>query len=251
MMRNSIVCVLYARSSKDGHDISPVTQLKELRAYAVKKGYRVAAERQDAAVSANDDPPQLAATLQELKNPERGWSVIVALDSSRVARDMDLAGVISYEARKAGARLEYSKHPESGNPAMDMIRDSIMRGFDAYHSMVSKQKGLAGMRHNVEAGHRAGGRAPLGYVLKHTPTGATRDGKAVTKSRLVLDPVLAPRIKKYLALRAQYVARPDAVRLSGLKGRPITTLIGVERNALVYSGATIWNRYAENGPDRY
>ena len=86
-----ISCILYARSSKDGHDIAPATQLKELRAFAESKNYRVAAERKDAAVSANDDPPELAALLKELANPDRGWEVIVAIDSSRMARDVDAA----------------------------------------------------------------------------------------------------------------------------------------------------------------
>jgi site-specific DNA recombinase len=252
-MTNSaqIGCVLYARSSKDSHDVAPAAQLKQLRAFAAQRGYRVVAERQDAAISANANPPELAAILQELKNKDRGWTVICAVDSSRIARDMDLAGVISYQIRKAGARLEYSKHPSSDNPAMDMIRDSIMRGFDQYHSMVSKQKGLAGMAQNVESGHRAGGRAPLGYALERQPTGAMRDGQAVTKSHLVLDPAWAPKVKRYLGLRALGRQRPAAARMAGLAEKDATTLIGLERNALVYAGATVWNRHAENGPERY
>lgn len=250
-MASQINCTLYARSSKDAHDIAPATQLKELRAFAAKRGYKVVAERQDAAISANDDPPQLAAILQELKDPARGWSVIVAMDSSRIARDMDLAGVINYQVRKAGAKLEYSKHPATDNAAMDMFREAIMRGFDAYHSLISKQKGLAGMKQNVEAGHRAGGRAPLGYMLKRTPTGAIRDGKPVTKSSLVPDPECAPRVKRYLQARATGHTRVAAARASGLTDKNSTSLIGIERNALVYAGITVWNRHSETGLDRY
>ena len=246
-----ISCILYARSSKDGHDIAPATQLKELRAYAESKNYRVAAERKDAAVSANDDPPELAALLKELANPDRGWEVIVAIDSSRMARDVDLAGVISYNVRKAGCRIEYSKHPATDSPAMDMIRDSIMRGFDAYHSMVSKQKGLAGMRHNVAMGHRAGGRAPIGYKLQHETTGAIRQGEPVKKSKLVLDPETAPRVQRYLGLRSKGQPRQEAARRAGLTKVSPATLIGMERNAFAYAGITVWNRRAENGPHRY
>jgi DNA invertase Pin-like site-specific DNA recombinase len=199
-------CVLYTRSSKDGHDISPATQRAELRAYAERKGYKIVGDFSDAAVSANDDPPQLARMLQELNNRKRGWDVILAIESSRLARDVDLAGVINYQIRKAGCRVEYSKHPTTENPAMDMMRDSMMRGFDAYWSLISKQKGLAGMKFNVENGHRAGGRAPFGYHLEHTPTGAVRQGRAVMKSRLVL-PGNAPKVKRYLVARRRPTVR--------------------------------------------
>jgi site-specific DNA recombinase len=244
-------CVLYARSSKDTHDISPATQLKELRAFAATHGYRVVDERQDAAVSANANPPALAQLLRELKDPQRGWNAILAVESSRLARDMNLAGVIAYDAEKAGVRIEYSKMPSSGNAAMDMMIRAIARAWDQYHSMQSKEKGLGGMKTNVELGWRAGGRAPLGYVLKYTDTGAVRQGKPVTKSQLDLDPVWAPRVKRYLQLRIAGRPRKEAARASGLGGKPDTTLIGMERNALVYAGITVWNRHAESGPERY
>ncbi len=244
-------CVLYTRSSKDGHDIAPDTQRTELRAFATTKGYQIVGDYSDAAVSANDKPPQLAAMLRELSNKRRGWTVILAVDSSRLARDADYAGAVRLQVRIAGARVEFSKMQSSGNVATDALMDSVMRGLDWYHSLVSREKGLAGMMHNVENGHRAGGRAPLGYELLHTPTGAQRNGKDVTKSKLVLDTVMAPRVKKYLKARIAGLGRPESVRKSGLEKTPITTLIGVERNALVYAGITVWNRHAENGSDRY
>ena len=71
---------------------------------------------------------------------------------------------------------------------VDIIITPLMHGFAEYHSWESKQKGLAGMAENVKRGFRAGGRAPYGYRLKHEPTGATRDGQPVTKSRLELAP---------------------------------------------------------------
>jgi len=42
------------------------------------------------------------------------------------------------------------------------------------------------MAENVRQGFRAGGRAPFGYKLDHIKTGAIRDGKAITKSKLIL-----------------------------------------------------------------
>jgi site-specific DNA recombinase len=162
-----------------------------------------------------------------------------------------LLSFIAHQVRKAGCRIEYSKMPSGGNAAMDMMVEAIARAWDQYHSMISKEKGLAGMRTNVQLGHRAGGRAPLGYVLERTPTGAVREGKPVTKSALIPDPAWAPRVKRYLELRAEGRTRPEAARASALNGKNVTTLIGIERNALVYAGITVWNRHAENGQARY
>jgi site-specific DNA recombinase len=109
------------------------------------------------------------------------------------------------------------------------------------------------MKFNVENGHRAGGRAPFGYRLEHTPTGAIRQGRAVVKSRLVLDPENAPKVKRYLKLRAEGRNRPDATAGSGMPRSSVTTLVGIERNALTYAGITVWNRRADRktGQERY
>ena len=242
---NTVKAILYLRSSKDAHDVSPAAQRTELREFAQSKGYKIVGEYVDAAVSANDDPPELAALLRELKNRDRGWQAVLAIDSSRIARDADLAGVINYQVRKAGCRIEYSKMPSTANAAMDVMMESIMRGFDHFWSLTAKQKGLAGMKTNVELGHRAGGRAPLGYTLEHTTTGAIRRGEPVRKSHLVLDPVSAPRVKRYLQLRARGVLRGVAARKARLAPKSLTTLLGIERNALTYAGITVWNRMTD------
>ena len=242
--------VLYTRSSKDTHDVSPAAQRTELKAYAARKGLRVVADFSDAAISANADPPQLAALLRELKNPARKWTVVLAVDSSRLARDADLAGVISFQVRKAACRIEFAKQPSSGNAGMDVIISAVARAWDQYHSMISKEKGLQGMRTNVELGHRAGGRAPIGYRLEHVKTGTVRNGEPVRKSHLVLDPDKAPKVKRYLRVRSGGAPRVVAAAECGLK-LPSTTWIGIERNALAYAGHTVWNRHSDRKDQRY
>jgi site-specific DNA recombinase len=209
-------CVLYARSSKDGRDNDDEAQRAELRAYAKQKGYRIVADYSEPkSVSANANPPRLADMLRELKNKARGWTVILAVDSSRIARDMNLAGVIGHEVQKAGCRIEYTKMSPSGNALMDTMVEAMARAFDQYHSMMSREKGLSGMRTNVEAGYRAGGRAPLGYEFEKVAIGAVdRDGRPVQKSRLIPDPVWAPRVKQYLQLRLRRLSRTVAARKS-------------------------------------
>lgn len=61
---------------------------------------------------------------------------------------------------------------------------------DEVHSLMSREKGLAGMAENVRAGFRAGGRAPYCYRLVSIDTGSIRDGEPVTKTRLDIDGVV-------------------------------------------------------------
>ena len=74
--------------------------------------------------------------------------------------------------------------PTESDPIADMVIVGVMEEFDELHSLMSKEKGLAGMAENVRQGFRAGGRAPKGYQLVKIPTGTIREGEAVTKSRL-------------------------------------------------------------------
>jgi hypothetical protein len=90
---------------------------------------------------------------------------------------------------------------------------------DEVHSMLSREKGLAGMAENVRRGHRAGGRAPIGYRLERIPTGAIRDGAPVTKSKLEPSeqaPAIAAISKARAAGEAARAARALRPRARGL-----------------------------------
>ena len=82
---------------------------------------------------------------------------------------------------------------------------------DEVHSLMSREKGLAGMAENVRQGYRAGGVAPRGYRLRRVETGAIRDGEPVRKSVLELAPD-APQIARYLKLRATGQPRAKIIR---------------------------------------
>ncbi|MBK9132469.1 MAG: recombinase family protein [Gammaproteobacteria bacterium] len=125
-----------------------------------------------------------------------------------------------------------------------MVIIGVMEVFDELHSVMSKEKGLAGMAENVRQGYRAGGRAPKGYKLVKIPTGAIREGEAVTKSKIEPNED-APVISRYLKMRAAGVSRKralDELDLSIAKA----SAVGVEWNALTYAGHTVWNVHNEN-----
>ena len=62
------------------------------------------------------------------------------------------------------------------------------------------------------------------------------------KSRLVIDPLIGPQVGKFLALRSEGVNRAEAMRRADLSDRNAATMIGVEKNALIYTGHLVWNR---------
>jgi len=240
-MTQRFKAALYLRSSKDRADASPDAQREELTRYAKGKGHVIVAEYVDAAISANDsNRPQFGQMMLDAK--ARKFDVLLCTDSARLARDINLSGVIRYELAKC-VRVEFSKQMNTGSAATDALLDGVMRSVDAFHSILSREKGRAGSIINVMKGHRAGGRAPLGYKLEHSGTGTMREGREVMKSRLVRDPEVAPLVKHFLELRALGVARHLAARQANLV-RPSTTLLGIERNALTYAGVMTWNRHS-------
>jgi len=234
---------LYLRSSKDRHDVSLDAQRRELVALAKARNLAIVEEFADAVESGKDDQrPGFQALLRRLKDPARSWAWLLALDTSRIARNQYLAHALHYEAEKRGIRVTYAKVPET-NSLMDLVIRSIFQAFDQFHSLMSREKGLSGMAENVRQGWRAGGRAPMGYRLDRIPTGAMREGVPVTKSRLVPN-ADASRVGAYLKARAQGIARAVAARNAGLHAEA-STMIGVEWNALTYAGHTVWNVQAE------
>lgn len=238
---------IYVRSSKDRHDVSLDAQRRELMALAQAKGLTIVETFQDAVESGKDDQrPGFQALLRTLKSAERRWTHLLALDTSRIARNQYLAHALHFECEKRGIKVLYAKVPET-NTVMDVVIRAVMQSFDELHSLMSREKGLGGMAENVRQGWRAGGKAPRGYRLEHIATGAVRDGAAVTKSRLVPS-AEADGVRVFLKARAAGTSRTHAAGEANLSGVLDSTLIGIEWNALTYAGHTVWNVHAERLP---
>ena len=239
------MAALYLRSSKDRSDISPAAQRRMLQELAETKGLRIAAEFSDAVESGKDENrPGFQKLIQAVRNPNRGWSTLLVLDTARIARRRHLAVIFEeMECRKRGVEVVYKSLPDA-DPITTMLLKSILQAMDEWHSLTSRDKGLAGMAENVKTGFRAGGRAPTGYRLEKLTTGAIRDGEPVTKSKLELDPVWSGPMKRFLEDRATGLPRVATGRKHGLKLSP-STLVHIEWNALTYAGHTVWNVHAE------
>lgn len=231
----------YLRSSKDRHDVSIEAQRDALKQMASQRGLAIVDEFVDVVESGKDDDrPGFLRLVEAVRNERRGWTTLLVLDTSRLARRRLIAILFEeHECARAGVKVIYKTLPEAMDPAMEVVLKSQLQAMDEWHSISSRQKGLAGMSQNVRAGFRAGGRAPFGYQLERVPTGAIREGLPVTKSRLVPDENAAA-ITTYLKARAAGVPRSQAARDSGITLSK-SSLVGVEWNALTYAGHTVWN----------
>lgn len=225
-------------------------QRRQLQELATQRDMLIVGEYADAVESGKDDDrPAFQNLLREMRNKNRGWDCILALDTARIARRRHIAIIFEeHECKRNNIRVIYKSLPDS-DPITEMLLKSILQAMDEWHSLTSKVKGLAGMSENVKQGYRAGGIAPKGYKLEHINTGAIRDGDPVTKSKLVPNDD-ALLVRSYLQSRARGLSRRDSLNTIQ-KDWPITSMLGIERNALTYAGHTVWNRHAERQQGGY
>jgi len=245
-----IKAVLYLRSSKDRADMSIDAQRRQLQELAQQRDILIVGEFSDAVESGKDDDrPAFQNLLREMRNKSRGWDCVLALDTARIARRRHISIIFEeHECKRNNIRVIYKSLPES-DPITEMLLKSILQAMDEWHSLTSKVKGLAGMSENVKQGYRAGGIAPKGYKLEHINTDTIREGVAVTKSKLTpSDDALL--IKAYLQSRARGLSRRESLSAIN-RDWPITSMLGIERNALTYAGHTVWNRHAERQQGGY
>jgi len=239
--------VLYLRSSKDRSDVSIDAQRKDLMQVAQERDLLIVNEFADVVESAKSEyRPAFQQLIVELGRPGRVWSVILMIDHSRLSRQPYVGHGFRYECAKRGVEVIFGMFPEL-DPVTQIFLDNGMDAVAVSHSLISKQKGLAGMAMNVSRGWRAGGRAPRGYRLTHVPTGAVREGAPVMKSLLELGPDAA-LVARYLKARAAGAPRVRAVRDLAITW-PGSSLVAIEWNALTYAGHTVWNRHNETRPE--
>lgn len=237
-----VPAAIYARSSRDRADVSISTQVHELRAIAKSRGLEVVETFEDAVESGSTgDRPSFSRLGEVIRDRKRGWSILLVYDTSRIARRRYIAQAFKHECRKFGITIQYAKMPVDIDPISELVLDAVFEAMDEVHSLMSRDKAVAGQRENVRRGWRAGGRAPIGYRLEAVPTGAMREGKEVSKSRLILGDDAAA-IAAYLKARARGVPRATACTDSGISAAK-ASLVGIEWNALVYAGHTVWNRH--------
>lgn len=237
---------IYARSSKDRNDVSIAAQVRALTELATSRGFEIVATFEDPVEDSKTEArPAFIALAGAIKNRKRGWSVLLVYDTARIARRRHIAQAFKYQAHKHGVLIQYKTIPADIDPISEILLQAVYEAFDEVHSLMSREKAIAGQRENLRRGWRAGGRAPVGYELERTATGAVREGKPVMKSRLAPSKKSAA-VAAYLKARAHGLPRPAALKVSRLE-LPKNSLIDLEWNALTYAGHTVWNRHYGKG----
>ncbi|PWG61511.1 hypothetical protein DEM34_15900 [Spiribacter halobius] len=176
------------------------------------------------------------------KSTECPFTRVYCLDTSRFARSSLDAKIYKHQLRKLGIEVVFKSLPKTDS-YLDSLIESMLEAMDEFHSLKCKEDGLRGMRFNIQRGWRAGGRAPTGYRIEREVIG-TREGQPITKTRLVRDPLMFPKIQCYLRGRLRGQSRATLRRELELPLQQ-STMFNIEENALVYAGHLVWNRHAE------
>lgn len=252
---------IYARSSKERHDVSTDSQVAELRALAKREGAIVLRDCifVDKEVSGRtDDRLAFQRLAKMVKSGRCPFERLYAFDTSRISRRREHAILYKRLFKRHGVELVFLKQPRTDS-STDVLVDGLFEVIAEWFSEVSKEGALRGMRANIQAGKRAGGAAPYGYTLEHESSGVVRDGKEVVKSKLVVDPATAPIVREYFERRANGEPRAAVLRDFNRRGIPSprgrlwggATGFALERNILCYLGHLVWGRSGEQLEDEY
>lgn len=230
---------LYLRSSKDRSDVSIDAQRRELTELAKNRKLIIIEEFSDVLESGKDaNRPGFQQLITSLRCPDRKWDTIIMRDTARLSRRRYVAQIFKHECKKRDVEVVFASLPEA-DAITNVILHAVFEAMDEVHSLMSREKGLAGMAENVNRGYRAGGSAPKGYQLKKIQTSVVRDGRPVEKS--VLEPSEdAPLVERYLKARISGMPR-NAIQAQLGTNWPQSTLVNLEWNALTYAGHTVWN----------
>lgn len=161
-MGNERIGVIYARySSHAQKEESIEQQIEECMAFAALNKIKIVQVYPDKAISGKTDKrPQFQKMMRDAE--KRGFSVVIAYKSNRIARNMLHA--LEYENRLAQYGIEtlYAKE-EFGNTAAGRFALRTMMNVNQFYSENMAEDIRRGMRDNAE-NCKVNGAIPLGYV---------------------------------------------------------------------------------------
>ncbi len=240
----------YARSSKDAHDVSCDSQLREYETLAEKAGEIVVERRSESAVS-HDEAQGFMELINIAKQNPRPFDKVYTWDTSRISRDLVTQAVLIREMERTGVEVSFVKLPTTNNQMVDMLLRAIYGVFDQLHSMKSAQDAKRGMKENIMQGYRAGGPAPYGYRLVYVEKGTNKRGEPIRKSHLEPDPEKMPIVQEVFQRGADGESRGSIAKDLTERGvqrarggtRWDTNAVNlILRNADTYLGKAVWNR---------
>ena len=240
---------LYARVSSDRQDVdlSVTAQLRALRDYAEKNGYRVAREYVDEAESGRvADRPQFQKMLDEAKGPDAPFREILVWKFSRFTRKREHAVAFKSMLRRRGIRVVSITEHADDSPTGKLM-EAIIESVDEFYSDNLAQEVVRGMREAASRGFFLGSRAPFGYRRIKISDGVRE------RPTLEVDPAAATIVRELFesALRGQGLK--EICRSLNEQG---VTNHGRrwQKNALhylltneAYTGTAVWGKRTKNG----
>lgn len=172
---------IYARFSSDNQREESITaQLRACRSYCAKRGYVVAHEYYDEAMTAtNDNRPQYR---QMIKDAGAGlFDVVIMHKVDRGARNEYDYYINKMKLIRAGVGLEYASQSFDTSTPEGQLMENQLVGIAAYYSRNLAKEVMKGLKENALKGMHNGGKPPLGYAVK--------DGK------YIIDESTAPAVR--------------------------------------------------------
>lgn len=247
MAPSDVRAVLYARVSSERQaekDLSIPAQIKALRQYADKQGWRVVEQFVDEAESARTaDRPEFQKMIALSKQKSPSFTVILVWKLSRFARNREDSILYKAMLRKHGVQLVSINEPIDDSPAGRML-EGMIEVIDEFYSANLSTDTVRGMNENASRGFLNGGRSPYGYRRLRVKVGEAE------KSKHELEPAEAPLVKRIfeLALGGMGV-KEIAKKLNGegfktrLGRRWTNTVLYYMLTNEAYTGMTVFNGY--------
>jgi DNA invertase Pin-like site-specific DNA recombinase len=159
--------VAYLRRSTDRQDQSIGDQRRAIEAYAVRDGFEIVRWYEDDAISGTSVDGRRAFKQMGIDADATGrdWRFVLVYDVSRFSRgDLDEAGYLRHQFRKAGVEVVYCNENLTGGDADDLVVGVKQWMAQRYVKDLSKVT-IRGQITHSESGAWCGGCPPYGYDL--------------------------------------------------------------------------------------
>lgn len=238
---------LYARVSSDRQaerDLSIPAQLKALRQYADKQGWRIVEQFIDEAESARTaDRPEFQRMMGLSKQKEHPFTVILVWKLSRFARNREDSILYKAMLRKHGVQVVSINEPIDDSPAGRML-EGMIEVVDEFYSANLSSDTIRGMNENASRGFLNGGRAPYGYRRVKVKVGE------IDKAKLEAVPEHAPTVKRVFQMCLDGMGVKEIAKKLNAEGYKTrdghewtnTVLYYILTNE-AYTGVTVFNGY--------
>ena len=241
---------LYARVSSDRQDVdlSVAAQLRALRDYAAKNGFRVAREYIDEAESGRvANRPEFRKMLDEASGPNAPFREILVWKFSRFTRKREHAVAFKSMLRRRGIRVTSITEHADDSPTGKLM-EAIIESVDEFYSANLAEEVTRGMRESASRGFWVPTYPPYGYRKEYVQDGAKK------RPRLALNPPADGVVRRMFRMAASGVSLLDITRTLNDEGiatptgkRWLKTSIHRLLTNEAYTGTVVWGLNAKDG----